>query len=102
MCLTLVIQPNVTLLFNGVNSHEALGHVSDSYDTTECHSSMASPAMRHWDTCLTLVIQTNVTLLFNGVTSHEELGHVSDSCDTTECHFALEWRHQPRGTGTCV
>jgi len=95
-CLTLVIQPNVTLLFNGVISRETLGHVSDSCDTTECHfAHQYVPAMRHWDTCLTLVIQLNVTLLFNGVTSHETLGHVSDSCDTTECHFALQWRHQP-------
>ena len=27
MCLTVVIQPNVTLLFNTVTSHETLGHV---------------------------------------------------------------------------
>ena len=60
-----MIKLNVTLLYNGVTSHEALGHVSD------------------------FVIQLNVNLLFNGVTYHETLGHVSDSCDTTECYFAL-------------
>jgi len=81
-CLTLVIQLNVTLLFNGVTSHETLGNMSDT-------------AMRHWVMCLTLVIQPNVTLVLNGTTSREALGHVPESCDTTKCHFALQWRHQP-------
>jgi len=68
-CLTLVIQPNVTLLFNGVTSREALGHVSlfngvtsnealgqvsDSCDKTECHFALQ---WRH---------------------QHETLGQVSD------------------------